>query len=78
MEQDILAFGQDLIAAQPRLRTSALGLAKHPEKASKLVRETMNDAWRRRDAYRPGQNLDDWLDGILRDRLGEPRSFAPR
>ena len=78
MEQDILAFGHDLIAAQPRLRRSAMGLAKHPEQAAKLVRQTMNEAWRARDAYRPGQNLDDWLQGILRDRVeDEPRSFAP-
>jgi DNA-directed RNA polymerase specialized sigma24 family protein len=77
MEHDILAFGYDLIAARPRLRQSALGLAKHPDQARRMVQATMDEAWRERDAFQPGQDLDDWLRGILRDRIvGEPRSFA--
>ena len=77
MATDVLAFGQNLIAARPRLRQSALRLARGPEDAGDLVRKTMMDAWRRREAFSPGQDLDDWLRGILRDRIiGEPRSFA--
>ncbi len=77
MVQDILAFGQDLIAARPSLRQSALRVAKHPDDAGDLVQKTMTEAWRDRDAFSPGQDLDAWLRGILRDRIvGEPRSFA--
>ena len=77
MATDILAFGHDLIAARPRLRQSALGLAKRPEDAGALVQKTMTLAWQDRDAFSPEQNLDDWLRGILRDRIvGERRSFA--
>jgi len=77
MEHDILAFGHDLIAARPRLRQSALSLAKHPDQASRMVQATMDEAWRARNAFQPGQDLDDWLRGILRNRVaGEPRSFA--
>jgi RNA polymerase sigma-70 factor (ECF subfamily) len=76
MEHDILAFGQDLIAARPRLRQRALKLAGQPEKAGQLVQQTMADAWRARDAFKPGQDLDAWLGGILRHRIGESRSFA--
>ena len=77
MEHDILAFGHDLIAARPRLRQRALSLAGRPDHAGHLVQLTMNEAWRARDSFTPGADLDDWLQQILRDRFaGEPRSFA--
>jgi DNA-directed RNA polymerase specialized sigma24 family protein len=76
MEHDILAFGQDLIAARPRLRERALRLAGHPDRAGQLVQQTMKEAWRDRDAFEPGQDLDDWLRTILRRRIGASRSFA--
>jgi DNA-directed RNA polymerase specialized sigma24 family protein len=77
MEQDILAFGQDLIAARPRLRRAALRITGRDDDAGELVQQTMTDAWRERARFEPGQNLDDWLRGILRDRIcGERRSFA--
>lgn len=76
MEHDILAFGHDLIAARPRLRQRAIRLTGRPDEAGHLVQRTMTEAWRARDAFTPGQNLDDWLGGILRHTLDEPRSFA--
>ena len=78
MEYDVLAFGQDLIAARPRLRQTALNLAGDAGDAGQLVQQAMTDAWRSRGQFKPGQDLDDWLHHILRDRIeGEPRSFAP-
>ena len=79
MEHDILAFGHDLIAARPRLRQSALTAAGQADEAGRLVQRTMTRAWRARDAFEPGQDIDDWLHGILRDLIiDEPRSFASR
>jgi DNA-directed RNA polymerase specialized sigma24 family protein len=78
MEYDVLAFGQDLIAARPRLRRTALNLAADAADAGQLVQQAMTDAWRSRGEFRPGQNLDDWLHRILTGRIdGERRSFAP-
>ena len=60
MEPDILAFGQDLIAARPKLRQAAQSLAG--DDAGRLVIRIMDDAWRaRRTSIRPGQDLDAWL-----------------
>jgi len=67
MEHDILAFGQDLIAARPKLRQAAQSLAGRD--AGDLVTKIMDDAWRERGQYRPGQDL-------LRRAAGEQRSFA--
>ncbi|MBV9509017.1 MAG: hypothetical protein JO303_01895 [Caulobacteraceae bacterium] len=76
MEHDILSFGHDLVAARPRLRQSALRLTGRADDAGRLVQKTMAQAWRDRDAFEPGQDLDDWLCGLLRQSLTEPRSFA--
>jgi DNA-directed RNA polymerase specialized sigma24 family protein len=79
MEHDILAFGQDLIAARPRLRQAAFNLTGRAHDAGHLVQETMDAAWRARDNFKAGANLDAWLDDLLRHRIvGEPRSFARR
>jgi len=74
MEHDILAFGQDLIAARPKLRQAAQGLAGRD--AGRLVTRTIDDAWSRRGQYRPGQDLDAWLQVLLQRVAGEHRSFA--
>jgi len=78
MEHDILAFGHDLIAARPKLRQAAQGLAGGlaDRDAGRLVTRTMDDAWRARGQYRPGQDLDAWLNSLLRRAADEPRSFA--
>jgi DNA-directed RNA polymerase specialized sigma24 family protein len=73
MEHDILAFGQDLIAARPKLRQAAQRLAGRD--AGRLITRTMDSAWRRRAQYRPDQDLDDWLQGLLHNAANEPRSF---
>lgn len=75
MEPDILAFGQDLIAARPRLRQAAQNLAGGD--AGRLVIRIMDDAWRARGQFRPDQDLDAWLQGLLRRAAKEPRTFAP-
>jgi len=74
MEHDILAFGQDLIAARPKLRQAAQSLAGRD--AGDLVTKIMDDAWRERGQYRQGQDLDAWLNSLLRRAAGEQRSFA--
>jgi DNA-directed RNA polymerase specialized sigma24 family protein len=76
MEHDILAFGQDLIAARPKLHRAARILSDRPADAGRLVVRTMDDAWRSRGQFRPDQDLDSWLQGLLRRAAGEPRSFA--
>ena len=76
MEHDILAFGQDLIAARPKLARAARSLAGASSDPSRLVTRTMDDAWRSRGQFRPGQDLDAWLQGLLRRVVGEPRSFT--
>jgi DNA-directed RNA polymerase specialized sigma24 family protein len=75
MEHDILAFGQDLIAARPKLRQAAQGLGGSGD-VGRLVICTIDDAWRRRGQYRQGQDLDAWLQGLLHRVAGERRSFA--
>jgi DNA-directed RNA polymerase specialized sigma24 family protein len=74
MEPDILAFGQDLIAARPKLRQAAQSLAGRD--AGRLVTRIMDDAWRARGQFRADQDLDAWLQGMLRRAASEPRSFA--
>jgi DNA-directed RNA polymerase specialized sigma24 family protein len=74
MEHDILAFGQDLIAARPKLCRAAQNLAGRD--AGRLVTRIMDDAWRARDQFQPDQDLDAWLQNLLRRAVGEPRSFA--
>jgi DNA-directed RNA polymerase specialized sigma24 family protein len=64
MVQDILAFGQELIAARPRLRAAAQSLCG--EHAGMLVTRIIDDAWRARNEYHPGQDLDAWLQDMLR------------
>jgi len=76
MEHDILAFGQDLIAARPKLQRAARTLSARPAEAGRLVTRTMDDAWRSRGQFRPDQDLDTWLNGLLRRAAGEPRSFV--
>ncbi len=76
MEHDILAFGQDLIAARPRLNRAARTLSDRPADAGRLVIRTMDDAWRSRGQFRPDQDLDAWLQSLLRRVADEPRSFA--
>jgi DNA-directed RNA polymerase specialized sigma24 family protein len=73
MEHDILAFGQDLIAARPKLRQAAQNLTGRD--AGGLVTRIMDDAWRARGQFQPDQDLDAWLQGLLRRAVGEPRSF---
>ena len=72
MQQDILAFGQDLIAARPRLRAAAQTLCG--DRAGMLVTRIIDDAWRARDDYRPGQDLDAWLEDMLRRSACKPRA----
>jgi DNA-directed RNA polymerase specialized sigma24 family protein len=74
MEQDILAFGQDLIAARPKLRQAAQSLAGRD--AGHLVIRIMDDAWRARGQFRPDQDLDVWLQTLLHRAVRERRSFA--
>jgi len=74
MEHDILAFGQDLIAARPKLKQAAKGLAGR--NAGRLVTRTMDDAWRARANYRRGQDLDAWLQGLLQRAASESRVFT--
>ena len=74
MEPDILAFGHDLIAARPKLRQAAQNLAGRD--AGRLVIQIMDDAWRARGQYRPDQDLDAWLQGLLTRAAVEPRSCA--
>jgi DNA-directed RNA polymerase specialized sigma24 family protein len=76
MEHDILAFGQDLIAARPRLHEAARTFSDRPAEAGRLVTRTMDDAWRSRGQFRPDQDLDSWLQGLLRRAAGERRTFA--
>jgi len=74
MEHDILAFGQDLIAARPKLSQAAQSLAGRD--AGRLVTRIMDDAWRARGQFRPDQDMDAWLQGMLRRAVSEPRSFS--
>ncbi|WP_336492164.1 NepR family anti-sigma factor [Methylobacterium nigriterrae] len=62
-------FRNDLVAAVPSLRTFAMSLAAHPERADDLVQETLLKAWTNRDRFEPGSNLMAWLFTILRNQF---------
>ena len=77
MEHDILAFGQDLIAARPKLCRAAQNLAGRD--AGRLVTRIMDDAWRARDQFQPDQEHEEHHAELAQDfeisqlRLGEQR-----
>lgn len=62
-------FEQELLAAIPFLRAFGRTLTGDVEQAEDLAQETILQAWRCRDQFRPGTNLRAWLSTILRNRF---------
>ncbi|HEX2559870.1 sigma-70 family RNA polymerase sigma factor [Phenylobacterium sp.] len=61
------SFEDQLIEMLPRLRAFALSLTGVSDRADDLVQETVLKAWRARERFEPGTNLQAWLFTILRN-----------
>jgi RNA polymerase sigma-70 factor, ECF subfamily len=68
------AFGRELVAALPKLRRFAFGLAGSIDEGDDLVQAACERALARRDQYEPGTRLVNWMYRIVQrvwiDRLG--------
>ena len=62
-------FEEELLAAVPFMRAFGRTLTGDVEQAEDLAQETLLQAWRCRDQFRPGTNLRAWLSTILRNRF---------
>jgi RNA polymerase sigma-70 factor (ECF subfamily) len=63
------SFESELLAAVPFMRAFGRTLTGDVEQAEDLAQETLLQAWRCRDQFRPGTNLRAWLSTILRNRF---------
>jgi len=63
------SFEDELLAAVPFMRAFGRTLTGDVEQAEDLAQETLLQAWRCRDQFRPGTNLRAWLSTILRNRF---------
>jgi RNA polymerase sigma-70 factor (ECF subfamily) len=63
------SFETELLAAVPFMRAFGRTLTGDVEQAEDLAQETLLQAWRCRDQFRPGTNLRAWLSTILRNRF---------
>jgi len=63
------SFESELLAAVPFMRAFGRTLTGDVEQAEALAQETLLQAWRCRDQFRPGTNLRAWLSTILRNRF---------
>ena len=60
-------FKSDLLALVPRLRGFARALSRNHAAGDDLAQETVLRAWRGRDSFQPGSNMEAWLFRILRN-----------
>ena len=60
-------FEKMLVARIGKLRRYAWKLAQNPTLADDLVQETLLKAWRNRQSFTEGTNIDAWLNAILRN-----------
>jgi RNA polymerase sigma-70 factor, ECF subfamily len=72
------AFEHDLVAHLPRLRAFAMRLTRTNDQAEDLVQETLLKAWRAKDRFEPGTNLQAWLFTILRNAFYSGVKVAQR
>jgi RNA polymerase sigma-70 factor (ECF subfamily) len=63
------SFERELLEAVPFMRAFGRTLTGDVEQAEDLAQETLLQAWRCRDQFRPGTNLRAWLSTILRNRF---------
>lgn len=68
-QPSISSFEDELLDAIPFLRAFGRTLTGEAEQAEDLAQETVLQAWRCRDQFRPGTNLRAWLSTILRNRF---------
>lgn len=61
------AFKVELLRAIPRMRGYAMSLARSAPEADDLVQDALMKAWRARDRFALGTNMQAWLFRILRN-----------
>ena len=61
------AFRAELVAMIPKLRGYAMALTRSSAEADDLVQDVLLRAWRFRDGYQAGGNMNAWLNRILRN-----------
>ena len=66
---DIDLFREGIIAAIPRLRAFATSLLGSATDADDLVQDSLVRAWRSRQTFVPGTNLNAWMFRILRNEF---------
>src|SRR5579859_40202 len=68
-QDTVSSFEAELLAAVPFMRAFGRTLTGDSETAEDLAQETLLQAWRCREQFRPGTNLRAWLSTILRNRF---------
>jgi len=62
-------FRRDLIALMPYVRAMARMLCRRRENADDMAQEALTRAWRARDSFAAGTNLEAWVFTILRNAV---------
>lgn len=63
------SFGEQLVAALPRLRSGARGMTRDRDRVDELVQETALKALVGRASFRPGTNFGAWIGRIQRNEF---------
>ena len=63
------SFQAGLLAVTPNLRRFAMSLTRDPTAADDIVQDTMLRAWRSRDSFTLGTNLEAWAFTIMRNQF---------
>src|SRR5579872_2732298 len=62
-------FRRDLIALMPYIRAMAHMLCRKRDNADDMAQEALTRAWRARDSFAAGTNLEAWVFTILRNAI---------
>src|SRR5688572_80524 len=71
-------FKDRVVELMPMLRGYAMTLTRSSSEADDLVQDTLVRAWRYREGFQPGTNLEAWLCAIQRNCFYTSRAGATR